>query len=70
MNREIFEGIALILFLLVQMFVVGIFFVIRYHFRNFSAPGDTRAKGIVRWFGAGMTLSIAVAGMLLIQIFY
>lgn len=55
-------------FLIVQVFTAVALVVIRYHFRIFSLPGDSRARLIVNIFTLGTLLAMAGAALVLITI--
>ena len=55
-------------FLITQAFAAIIFFIIRYHFRSFAAPGDERSRLIIRFLGAGLIVIAAVGAWYLLRI--
>ena len=68
MANQLLTGVTGILFLLVELFVIVMFFIVRYHFRSFAAPYDTRATHIVRIFGTGIFISIIAAAFIFFRI--
>lgn len=67
-NEAILRSIAFGAFLIVQGFVGVVFFIIRYHFRQFGAPDDPRVKSIPRVFGAGFIIIVAASALPLFAI--
>ncbi|MEK7555156.1 MAG: hypothetical protein AAB518_04205 [Patescibacteria group bacterium] len=65
---DIFKAIAAAVFLAVQVFTVVMFFIIRFHFKNFTAPGDYHAKTIVLGFGLGTLLLIGITTFIFLNV--
>lgn len=62
---SLLKGAAVAAFLLVQLFVGIMAFVLRYHFRVFALPDDPLARNIVRVMTYGALVGFALAGMAL-----
>ncbi len=68
-SADLLRSVALGAFLITQGFAITAFFVIRYHFRLFCAPGDLRGRAIVRTFGIGLIAIASGGGWWVVNLF-
>jgi len=73
MNIETAKNIAVISYLVVQLFSSVMYLVVRYHFNNFSIKEDKKSVAIVGAMAVGIIVCAVISGFLLyqsVQIFY
>ena len=69
MTPALIKSLALLAFLLIQIFSLSAVFIIRYHFKKFSAPNDHRAKKMMSLMTFGVSLWLLISGLFLYFIF-
>ena len=65
LSPPLIKGLALVVFLLVQILALAIVLIIRYHFKLFAIPHDRTAKLILSTLTLGTVLIALLASLFL-----